>query len=123
MKDAVARTLAGGLLTAAVVWGLALFGATQHRVLYQAFVLLLLALGVAAAAVPMPDGCSLRVRAALGVVGVALLANVVLQSTAEARGYVVAAVGWLCLVNRRFCLVDQQFGLRRLKARGPLTEA
>ena len=88
---------AGCTLAAIHSWGLWNYGATQTHILYGLFLLTLAPLAlVVAASTP-----ALLVQprfAALMVLGTALLAQVWLQPTLTARGYVHTALAWSALV-------------------------
>ena len=90
-------TLAGCALTAVHSWGLWNYGATQTHILYGLFLLTLAPLALVVAA-PAPAFLLQPRFAALMVIGIALLAQVWLQPTLTARGYVHAVLAWSALV-------------------------
>lgn len=90
----------------AVAVGIARFGSTPDHLLYLFFLLLLPpALG---AALLGPSG---RRQFGLGAIGLLLLAPAALRPTTEARGFVLAAIGWLALFTTLWLAADRR--LRR----------
>ena len=73
------------------------FGGSQTAVLYQTFLLLLVP-AASGALLWSSVGLSRLASGALAVVGGGLLLQISIEGTLDARGYVVASVGWLTLV-------------------------
>lgn len=92
--------------------GVARFASAPDPLRYQLFLLLLPAAAVACFRLPAESrkGSSVLV---LALVGQAMLGHAAVRPTTEARGYVLASIGWLCLFTT-FWLASERRILRAL---------
>jgi len=78
------------LFAASLVWGIWVYGATETQTHYRLFLLCLIPTVLATWKNPV----TLR-SILVTAIGVVLILNVVLRSTLQAEGYLVAALGWM----------------------------